>query len=150
VQRRPDQGDLLPHAFGEGAQPPVAGVGELEDLEQVVDAAAPHRGLDVVDGAEVVQVGASRHPLIEAGDLGHESDPGSNRSRIVPGVDAVDFDRARRGQQDARHAAQGGRLSGSVAAEQDQALPFLDIDGEVLEGKHVAVALGKAFNFQHG
>ena len=105
VQRRPDQGDLLPHAFGEGAQPPVAGVGELEDLEQVVDAAAPHRGLDVVDGAEVVQVGASRHPLIEAGDLGHESDPGSNRSRIVPGVDAVDFDRARRGQQDASHAA---------------------------------------------
>ncbi len=98
----------------------------------------------------MIEVGAGGHPLVETGDLGHESHPGANRGRIVGGVDAVDFDGARRRKQDARHAAQGRRLAGAVAAKQDQALAFLDIDRQVFERKHVAVTLGKALNFQHG
>src|SRR5438445_52195 len=150
VERGAYECHFLAHAFREGAQPPVAGVGELEDLEQLVDPAPASVGLDGVDRPDVVQVRPDGHALVEAGDLGHEAHSRADRSGIVGGVDAVDLHHSTAGQQDSRHTAQCGRLPCTVAAEQDQALAFLDADGQVLEREHVAVALGETFDFQHG
>src|SRR5207302_6862500 len=76
VEGGTDERDLLPHAFGKGAEPPVACVTELEQLEELTDAASADRRLDVVDRAEVVQVSPGRHALLDAGALRHESDAG--------------------------------------------------------------------------
>ena len=75
---------------------------------------------------------------------------GRDGGRVVRRVNPIDLDRARGGKQHAGHAPQGGGLAGPVAAQQDKALAFLDADGQVFERKHLAVALGEAFNFQHG
>src|SRR5438105_4748290 len=55
VQGGADQRDLLPHAFGKGAEPAVAGVGELKQVEQLVDSTLSQTGVHLVDGAEVVE-----------------------------------------------------------------------------------------------
>ena len=98
----------------------------------------------------MIEVSARRHPLVQPWHLGHESDAGSHTDGIVGGVDPVDFHRAGAWHKDPRHAAERRRLAGAVAAEQDQAFARVHAHGEVPECKHVAIALGKAFNFQHG
>ena len=150
MQRRAYQRDLLPHALRVRTEPAIARVGELEQLEQVVDAATAHLRSHVVDGAEVIEVGARRHPLVQPWHLGHESDAGSHSGPIVRGVDPVDLHRAGAGHKDAGHAAERRGLAGAVAAEQDQAFALVHAHGEVPERKHVAIALGQVFNFQHG
>ena len=120
--------DLLPHAFGVSAKPAVAGVSELEQLEELVDAAPPHPRLDVVDGAEVIEVGARGHSLVQAWHLGHQADQRPNGGRVVLGVDSVDPDRPRRRQQHTCHASKRGRLAGAVPAEQDEAFALIDAD----------------------
>ena len=149
VERGADERDLLAHALGVGAEPAVAGVRELEELEQLVDPPAAELWGEVVDRAEVVQVGAGRHPLVEARDLRHEANQSAHPRRVVGGVDAVDPHHPGRRQEHAGHAAQGGRLAGAVAAQQHEAFPLVHLDRQVAEGEHVAVALGQALDFQH-
>src|SRR5216683_2972936 len=83
VEGGADERDLLAHAFRVGAEPAVARVAELEELEKVVDPAPAQRGLDVVHGAEVVEVGPRGHALVEPRHLRHQPDPGPDRGRIV-------------------------------------------------------------------
>ena len=106
VQGGPDQRDLLPHTFGEGAKPAVARIRELEGLEQLADPSPAQPWLDVVDGPEVVEVGAGRHALVQPGDLRHKTDAGANRRRVFGGVDAVDCHSSGSGQKHAAQAAQ--------------------------------------------
>src|SRR5712691_6818825 len=150
VEGRPDERDLLAHSLRVGAEPAVARVAELEELEKVVDPAPAQRGLHVVDGPEVVEVGPRRHALVEPRHLGHQPDAGANRGRIVGGVDAVDAHGPRGRDQHARHAAERGRLARPVAAQQDEALALFHPDCQVAERKHVAIALGETFDFEHG
>ena len=98
----------------------------------------------------MVQVGAGRHALVEAGHLGHQADACAHGCGVVRGVDAVDLHGARCGKKHTGHAAQRGRLARAVAPEQDQALAFLDPDGQLHQREHVAIAFGEVVDFQHG
>src|SRR2546430_546744 len=50
VERGADQRDLLAHSLGEGAEPSIARVRELEGLEQLLDATPSNRRLEDCDG----------------------------------------------------------------------------------------------------
>ena len=150
MKRRPDERHLLAHALGECAEPAVPGVAQLEHLQQVADPAPPDCRLEVVDRTEVVEVSTRRHALVQARHLGHQTDEGAHRCRVVGRVDAVDPDVSGGRQQHAGHAAQGGGLAGAVAPEQNKALPLLDLHAQVAQREHVAVALREAFDFEHG
>src|SRR6266567_400136 len=115
VQGGPDQRDLLPHALREGAEPAVAGVVELEQVQQFVDTALSHVRVHPVDGAEVVEVRARGHPLVKAGQLRHEAHTRAHGRGIRCCVDAIHPHRAGARREHAGHAAQGGGLAGAVA-----------------------------------
>src|SRR5207249_2609504 len=73
VQCGADQRDLLPHALGVAAQPAIGRVAELEELEQGLDPPGSNLRWKIVDRAEIVEVSAGRHPLVQAGQLRHEA-----------------------------------------------------------------------------
>src|SRR5712691_11639480 len=74
MQSGADQRDFLAHTFGVRAQPSIRGIEQVELSEQLFDPAPPQSRLEVVDGAEVVQVSTSRHALVETRDLRHQAD----------------------------------------------------------------------------
>ena len=150
MQRGPDERDLLAHPLGEGAQPSITSVCELEGLEQLVDPPPPKQGLQPVDGAEMIEVGAGGHALVEARHFRHQSDERTHGGRVVGGVDAVNPHGARAREQHAGHAPKRCRLAGAIAAEQHEALALVDLDGQIAEPKHLPIALGQAFDLQHG
>src|SRR5438445_166485 len=149
MQSGADQSDFLTHAFRVRAQPAIGGVEQVELSEQVFDSAAPQGRLEVVDRAEVIEVGSSRHALVQTRDLGHHPHLGAHRGGVGCGVGAVDLHRARRRHQHAGHAAQGGRLAGAVATEKDQAAAFAHPHRQVAESQHLAVPLGEPINLEH-
>src|SRR5256886_8000137 len=139
VERGAYECHFLPHAFRECAQPSVAGVCELEDLEELVDPAPSNAGLDVVDRAEVVQVRPHGHALVQAWHLRHEANTRAHGRAVVGGVDAVDLHHSGGGQQHAGHAAQRGCLTCAGAAKGGQALALVDADRQGFERQDVAV-----------
>ena len=54
------------------------------------------------------------------------------------------------GPVEADHHPHGGRLAGAVRAEEAGDLAGLDVEGQVVDGAHVAVLLGESSNADHG
>src|SRR5207245_11050989 len=115
-----------PRRSSDLAHPPIACIEQVELLQELVDPAPAQLGLDLVDGAEVVEVCARRHALVEARYLRHQSHLGAYSRRISRGVDAVDGHAARGRQQNPGHAAKRGGLPGAIAPEQDKTAAFVD------------------------
>src|SRR6266550_2814393 len=58
VQRGADERDLLAHTLGKGSEPSIAGLRQLEEIEQLINSPPAKCRLEVVDSAEVVEVRA--------------------------------------------------------------------------------------------
>src|SRR5437588_2750556 len=150
MQRRADQGDLLAHALGEGAEPASAGLHEVKQFEQALDAAGAGCGVQAVDAAEEVQVATCGHPVVEARHLRYQAHLGSNCIRIDGTVVAVDDHPAGTGEEQSGKAAQRGRLAGAVLSQQDQGRAGAQAKAQVADRHHLAVLLGKSIDLEHG
>ena len=95
--------------------------------------------------------GGGRGPAagVEAARLQHGADLAGRVGELAVGP-AVDGGGAGgRGDQAEQHA-QGGRLAGAVGAEEAGDRPLVDLEVEVVDGEHVAEALGEPVHADRG
>ena len=122
----------------------VAGVGQLEALEQV---ARPPAGLgapDAVQPTDQLEVEVGVEQTVDGGLLGGHPDVAADQRRVAHDVVAADGGRAlgRRGQR-GEHA-DGRGLAGAVVAEQAEDGAGGDVEVEVAHRPQLAVALAEA------
>ena len=134
------------HAAGVGLGRPVAGVLELEALEQLSRAGARRPLAQVVEAPDHLEVLEAGEVLVDRGVLAGEPDARAQRRRLLDDVEARDARAARVGLEQRGEDAHGGRLAGAVGAEQaeDGALARLQVDP--VERDDVPVRLGEALS----
>src|SRR5579884_2082231 len=138
AQERGGDAEALPHPVRVAADAIVGAVGEVDELEHLVDARAGAVAVEVGEQAQVAparQVGVEPRPLDEPGDAVER--PRALDERVA----SVQLDAARRRPDQAEHHPQRRRLAGAVRAE--EAVDVAGVDGQVdlVHGDEVAVAL---------
>jgi hypothetical protein len=129
------------HAARVAAHDPVGGLGDAEEVEQVLDAVSQPRARHPLHAALQHQVLAARGIPIDARALRHVADRAANRIRVahdvVPGdLGAPAVGRGQRGQY-----LDGCRLAGSVGAQQPEDLATPDAERDTVERLHLSVSL---------
>ena len=129
VEQRPGDRELLLHALAERARNVVPPLPEREEPQVVLDPRCARAGIEPVEPAEEVEVGAGRQLVVEPGRLGQDPDPGADLLGMLGDVEAVHRGAPlarldQRGEQPDRR-----RLARAVGAEQaeDLATEHLEI-----------------------
>ena len=139
------QPEALAHAEREAADPAAAGGGQPGLLEDLVDPARVEPGRHGQDP----QVVAGRAARVEPARLQDRPDPAGRVGQLPVGP-AGDGGRAGgRGDQAEQHP-QGGRLAGAVGAEEAGHRALVDLEVELVDGEHVAEALGEPLHADRG
>ena len=133
VQQARGDVEPAPHAAREGVDPVVAPVGEVDELEHLVDTLAERPPAQPVEAAEEVEVLASGEIGIERDVLGHVADALAAGRRSVSTSTSSTRDDARRVQQAAHHADRRG-LPRAVRPEQPVRLTRRDVEAHVVDG----------------
>ena len=144
-QPRPaDQGaaqvEPAPHAAGVGLDDPVAGVGQLELVEQLL---RPLLGLglrELVEPAEHDQVLPAGQVLVDGRVLAGESDDLPKLLGLLDHVEARDGGMAGVRLQERGEDPDAGRLAGAVRAEQAQDGALGDFQVHAVEGADLVLA----------
>ena len=122
--RPPDQGagevQPPPHPARVGLDDPVAGIDQLELLEQLVGALLRLGRGQLVQPAEQPEVLAAGQVLVDRGVLARQADDPPDRVRLADDVEAGDRGSAGIGLEEGRQDPDGGRLAGAVRPEQAQ------------------------------
>ena len=135
------QPEALAHAEREAPDPAAAGGGQPGLLQDLVDPPRVEPGR----GGQDPEVVAGRAARVEPARLQDRPDPAGRVGQLAVGP-AGDGGRAGgRGDQAEEHP-QGGRLAGAVGAEEAHDRPGVDLEVELVDGEHVAEALGEALD----
>ena len=100
--------------------------------------------------ADEFQIAAHGHLVIQRGLFWQVTDGALAVASVGEHIHAVHQHLACRGRHVAGEDIQRGRFAGAVLAEQTDDLPLGGGEGNIADGFHHAVALGDAFEFDHG
>jgi hypothetical protein len=132
------------HAARVGLGGAVAGVLELELLEQIARAlhgTGPCRGVEASDHLEVLEAG---EVLVDSGVLPGEADGGAQLRRLGGDVEAGDAGAPGVRLEQRREDPHRGRLAGAVWPQEAEHGALLRLEVDAVEGDHIAVGLGQA------
>ena len=130
--------DALLVAQAERLEVGVAPVGETEPVQPAERGLPGFRARHAVQLAEVGQLLGHAHLGIEAALLGHVADAAAG---LEGQGHAQPAHHAGIRREHAQHDPHRGRLAGAVAPDEAEQLAGADVEGEVLHGDDVAVAL---------
>lgn len=143
-QGRGDPQPLL-HAEGETADATARRLGQPDFLEHLVHP-APR---DAVAAGQGGQVGGGAAAAVDLSGVEEGADVPQSARVLVEG-DAADGGGAGGGRIQAEDHPQGGGLAGSVGAEESGDLARPHGEGQMVDGRLAAVALGEFVDFDHG
>ena len=101
----------------------------------------------MIEAPEHHQVLAAGQVLVDGGVLAGQADLSPQRSRVAHDVEAGHVPAAPVGRQQRRQDADGGRLPGSVGAEDAQHGAGRHLEVDAAQGLHVAVGLAQPADF---
>ena len=133
--------EALAHAVGVAADLAVGPVGQVDDLQDLLEQPGPDAAVEEREALEVLpagQVGVEAGALDEAGDAVQHADAG-----VGPGL-VEDPDRAGVGPDQAEEHPQERRLAGAVGPEDPVDLARGHADGDVVDGADRPEGLGHA------
>jgi hypothetical protein len=137
------------HAGRERAHQAVAPVRELDERQQLVDAAlAPRRGHAINEAVEI-EVLEHGEPVVEARLLEHDAEIAPRLPRMGDDVDAIDGGAAAIGLEDRAQDVEERRLAGAVGTEEREQFVRLHREADGIERERAAVALGHAADRHH-
>ena len=108
------------------------------------------RGIESVQLADVAQVLARRETDIEAVGIRQDADEPLHGDRVGDRVDAVDRHSTRVRAEEAVEGAQGGRLAGTIRAEQTRDAVVSRREADTVDRQDVAEAPFEIAHFDHG
>jgi hypothetical protein len=132
------------HAAGVGLGGPVAGLVELEALEQLARAGPRCALAEVIEAPDHLEVLVAGEVLVDRGVLTCEPDVGAQLGRLGHDVEAGDAGAAPIGLEQRGEDAHGGGLAGAVRPEQAEDGALLRLEVDAVESDDVAVGLGQA------
>ena len=127
-----------------------AHAGEAGELEQGVDALAPHCRRQAEETRRELQVLGGRHPLVEAGHVRQVADQGVDRVGVARDVVAEDGRGPGRGARQAGEDAQRGRLAGAVGPEEAEHRALGHDEVDAVQCARRLVDLGEAGDLDGG
>src|ERR1700674_43522 len=149
VDERAGEAQALLQAARQSVDELASPVRQADELEQLAyDFGAALLGLAVARGIEV-QVLRHRELVVNAEEVRHVTDSRVNPRRVLRHVGAVDRRVAARRLEECGEDAQGGGLTGSVGAPQAEDLALWDLEGDVIQGRPLAVDLAQVFRADH-
>src|SRR6188472_1500737 len=145
--RPSDQGagevDAAAHASGVRADETVAGVGEVEQCEQLARTRAGGLAAHVIEPADHLQVLETGEVLVDGGVLSGQADRLADTSAFTDDVEARDAGGASVRPQERGQNPYGGRLPGAVRAEQAEDAAGLGAQIDAAGRLDLAVALAQ-------
>ena len=129
------------HAARVGLREPVAGVGELEALEQLarpVGRPAPAQVVEPPDHLEVLEAG---EVLVDRRVLPGQADAGAQQRRVTHDVEPADLGAPAVGHEQGGQDADARGLAGAVGAEQPEHGAVWDRQVDAVERQHLAIGL---------
>ena len=131
-------------ALGVEAVVLMGDVGQADELEHVVDSPA----VDAVGVGQPAQVVAGAAPRVDGLGLEEGTDMVQGEAEIVIAV-AVNGDPTGGRSVETDHHPHGGRLAGSVGAEEASDFPGPDLEAEAIDRDGCPVALGDVVDLDH-
>ena len=141
---------LLPHAVAVRFGQFVAPGGQLEQLEQFVDAALHGLPLLTIEGGHEAEELRTGQLVVDKRPVGDKPQYGFGGHRVGVDVLSAHSNDARGGPEDAGDHSQSGGLPGSVGAEKPEQFPCLDGEIDAVDGSERAVAFGDPVQSNHG
>ena len=137
-------GDLEPalHARGQRAHRLRRPVGELDEVQHLLDAVAPQLARHAEDEAMQLEVLAHRQAVVEARLLEDDAEPPAGGERLSRDIGTADQRDAAVGRQDGAEDVHQRRLAGAVGSEQREQLLLADREADLVERQRPPVALG--------
>src|SRR5205085_7771242 len=89
---------------------------------------------------------AHAHVVVRTESVGHVSHEAFDLRRITGAIDAGDPGRAARRTRQPHHDLDGGRLSGSVGADQSENPPGRQTERKIVQGREFTITLGAVFD----
>ena len=132
--------DTLLHSPGEPAQRALADVGEVNQVEQFVNAALGGRRIQAFDCGQVLQELDRIQVGVNAEILRQIAEDGAHGIRVYGQVDVVPCDLARSGASDGGEDAHQCGLAGPVWTQQAQ-YAGSEFEAEVAQGKNIVAVL---------
>ena len=118
VEQRLRDADSLLHSAGEAAQRATAYIGEVDEVQELVDAPSRRSRIQAFDGGEILQEFLGIQVGINAEILGQVAEHGPKSIGIRSQVGAIPGHLAFGGTRDGGQNAHQGRLARAVGAEQ--------------------------------
>jgi hypothetical protein len=137
------------HPTGIGPHRPVGGIGQLEALDERIGPFASLAGIEAVQAAEHAQVLAAAEHLVERRVLARHADATTCLVGMAQDIDAGHGRLAGIGTRERRQDAHGGRLAGTVGAEDAEDRPLVDAEVESAEGVRLAEGLVETLGVDH-
>ena len=134
------------HAAGVGAHQAIAGLVEVEAVEQLACPLLSGIAAQVVEPADHLEVLEPGQPLVDRRVLAGEADLRAQLGRVLDHVEAGDARAPRAGREQRGQDPDRGRLPGAVGAEQPEHGPLLDLEVDPAERLDVAVGLLQALD----
>ena len=120
---------------------PVAGIGQVELVEQLDGPRGHDVAGEVVEVADHLQVLPAGEVLVDGGVLAGQADQRAHQRRLLLHVVAEHPGRPAVGPEDGGEDPDGRGLAGSVGSEQPEDGALLDGEADPVEGAHLALAL---------
>ncbi len=136
------------HAAAVGLHQPVGVFGQVQLLEQFAGSTLGDGLGQIVEAADHDEVGAGREQTVDRRLLGGDADAPAHLERVGDDVVAGDAGRALGREAEGGEDLDGRGLAGAVVAEQAEHRARGDVEVEVAEGPHVAVALAETLGVE--
>jgi len=150
MEQPPGEVHAAPQPARQVAHRVVGPVGHAEAAQQRVDAAAPIRAVQPIEGRLEAQVFADGQGLVERFVLKHRPDPSPNGPRLPGRVEAKDPRPSLRRRHERGQDPKERRLAAAVGAEQAVERARGHLERNVLQRPVCPVAVGHALNVDGG
>ena len=150
VHQGGSQRGLLLHAVAVRVDGVVAGLGQVEQAQQLVDPPRHLGFLQLVQVADESQQLAAGELGVQVGGIGDEAAGGLGLQRLGLHIVARHAHAARGGLEQADDHLDRSCLSGAVGAEEAEHLPAAHREADVVHRQLLAVALDQVLGFDEG
>ena len=134
------------HAAGVAFGEVVAAVPKLDDFQKLLNAGAAERAGDVVEDAVKFHVFESGQFVVDAGILEDDAEGLTDLVGLGERIEPVHGDFPGVGFEQGGEHFDGGGFAGAVGSEKAEYFPFLDGEGNIIDGLDFLKRLGQIFN----
>ncbi len=137
------QAEALLHAARQFLDVGISLLGEIRQLQHILDDVVTALLRDLVGSSEKVEVLPHFDVVVDAEEVRHVADDGADRLGLADDVEAGDGRRSGRGAQEGGEHLDRRRLPGAVGADEAEDIPLFQVEAEVIHRDQCLILLAQ-------